>query len=177
MTAFGELAALGRRLERLRGRLDKQREVAAFLRSLDAEEVPLAVAFLAGRPFATSDPRVLGVRGLGRGGPDGGAPMPPLTLNDVADAFGQVAAAAGAGSRRARDARLAELSARASSDEHEFLNRIIGGEMRTGVSEGLLLEAIAAAWSAAVSRATVCSPPNSTVDRISTVSSARSPAA
>jgi|RhiMetdeSRZDD1v2_1073273.scaffolds.fasta_scaffold102505_2 DNA ligase 1 len=150
MTAFAELAALGRRLERLRGRLDKQHEVAGFLRSLSADEIPSAVAFLAGRAFPTSDPRVLGVRGLGRSGRDDDATGPRLTLSDVAEAFAEVAAAAGAGSRRVRDARLAELAARASKDEREFLNRIIGGEMRTGVSEGLLLEAIAAAWAADV---------------------------
>jgi len=150
MTAFAELADLGRRLERLRGRLDKQREVAGFLRSLSGDEVPVAVAFLAGRPFPTSDPRVLGVRGLGRAGRDGEATGPPLTLGGVAEAFTDVAAAAGAGSRRVRDARLAELAARASAEEREFLNRIIGGEMRTGVSEGLLLEAIGAAWGADV---------------------------
>src|SRR5688572_12434394 len=103
MTAFGELSALGRRLERLRGRLDKQREVATFLRSLGVDEVPVAVAFLAGRAFPTSDPRVLGVRGLGGGGRDAVTAGPPLTLGDVAEAFGDVAAAVGAGSRRARD--------------------------------------------------------------------------
>jgi DNA ligase 1 len=151
MTPFAELAALGRRLERLRGRLDKLREVATFLRSLDPDEVPTAVAFLAGRAFPTSDPRVLGVRGLGRAGTDDVQPAGPgLTLADVAAAFGDVARAAGAGSRRARDARLVQLAAAASADEREFLARIIGGEMRTGVSEGLLLEAIAAAWSADV---------------------------
>ena len=151
MTPFAELAALGRRLERLRGRLDKLREVATFLRALDPAEVPTAVAFLAGRPFPTSDPRVLGVRGLGRAAAATvHAAAPGLTLADVAAAFGEVAAAAGAGSRRARDARLAQLAAVASAEEREFLARIIGGEMRTGVSEGLLLEAIAAAWGAEV---------------------------
>src|SRR2546423_722724 len=131
MTTFADLAALGRRLERLRGRLDKQREVATFLRSLALDEVPIAVAFLAGRPFPTSDPRVLGVRGLVRGGSEPGVSIhPPLTLASVAEAFAEVAAAAGAGSRRTRDARLADLSARASADEREFLGRIIGGEMR-----------------------------------------------
>jgi len=158
MTAFAELSALGRRLERLRGRLDKQREVATFLRSLTTDEVPVAVAFLAGRAFPTSDARVLGVRGLGRSGREEAPGGLPLTLGDVAEAFAEVAGAAGAGSRRARDARLADLSARASAEEREFLGRIIGGEMRTGVSEGLLLEAIAAAWGAdvaAVRRATL----------------------
>ena len=84
MTAFAELAALGRRLERSRGRLDKRREVAAFLRVLDPEEVPIAVAFLAGRPFPTSDPRVLGVRGLGRGAAEIVSPDEPSAAEVVA---------------------------------------------------------------------------------------------
>jgi DNA ligase-1 len=146
MTAFAELAALGRRLEGTRGRLDKRDAVVAFLRSLDAREIPSAVAFLAGRAFPASDPRVLGVRGVGRSRGGASASAEPLTLLDVAAAFGEVAAASGAGSRRVRDEHLARLAARASPDELDFLNRIVFGEMRTGVSEGLLLEAIAAAW-------------------------------
>jgi DNA ligase-1 len=66
-------------------------------------------------------------------------------LGDVADAFAAVAEAAGSGSRRLREARLTELAARATAEEREFLGRIIGGELRTGVSEGLVLEAVAAA--------------------------------
>src|SRR5206468_1380220 len=83
----------------------------------------------------------------------GGAEGAPLTLLDVAGAFADVAAATGAGVRRTRDERLARLAARASADERDFLNRIIGGEMRTGVSEGLLLEAIALAWGVELSAA------------------------
>ena len=149
MTRFADFAALGRRLERARGRLDKRDEVARFLKSLGADEVAAAVAFLGARPFPSSDPRVLGVRGLPRGVPSSDAEVaggPSLTLGDVTGAFADVAAATGAGARRARDARLADLAARGSPDERDFLNRIIGGEMRTGVSDGLLLEAIAAAW-------------------------------
>ncbi|MGH7357131.1 MAG: ATP-dependent DNA ligase, partial [Candidatus Rokuibacteriota bacterium] len=41
----------------------------------------------------------------------------------------------------------------ASPEEREFLGRIVSGEMRTGVSDGLVLEAIGAAWS--VERETV----------------------
>jgi DNA ligase-1 len=148
MTRFAELADLGRRLERTRGRLEKRDAVARFLRALAPDEITPAVAYLAGRAFATSDPRVLGVRGLphvvSSGGDETGR---PLTFIDVGQAFADVAAAAGAGARRARDERLARLAARATPDERDFLARIIGGEMRTGVSEGLLLEAIAAAWS------------------------------
>ena len=143
MTLFADFAALGRRLEGTAGRLDKRRLVAEFLARVTPEEVASAVAFLTAHAFPTSDPRVLGVRGLPRGVPEGGGP--PLTLADVSAAFAAVAEAAGAGSRRAREARLVELAARATPDEREFLGRIIGGELRTGVSDGLVLAAIAAA--------------------------------
>ena len=143
MTAFADFAALGRRLEATPGRLDKRRLVADFLRAVAPGEVALAVAFLTGHPFPTADPRVLGVRGLPRGVP---APAgSTLTLGDVGDAFASVAEAAGAGARRVREARLTELAARATAEEREFLGRIIGGELRTGVSDGMVLEAIAAA--------------------------------
>src|SRR3989441_4692418 len=147
MPRFADFAALGRRLERARGRLEKRDEVARFLRTLAPDEIATAVAFLAARAFPASDPRVLGVRGLPSERPgEAEALLGPLTLLHVAEAFADVAAAAGSGVRRARDERLARLASRASDDEREFLARIVGGEMRTGVSEGLLLEAIAAAW-------------------------------
>ncbi|MBI4638111.1 MAG: ATP-dependent DNA ligase [Candidatus Rokubacteria bacterium] len=143
VTAFAELVALCRRLESTPRRLEKLRLVADFLGRVADDEVATAVAFLGGRPFPASDPRVLGVRGLPEAaGPEGGE---PLRLGDVAAAFAEVADASGPGSRRLREERLAALAARAGPAEAEILGRIVGGEMRTGVSDGLLLEAIAAA--------------------------------
>jgi len=153
MTRFADFAALGRRLERARGRLEKRDEVARFLKALAPDEIATTVAFLAGRAFPASDPRVLGVRGLPRESSRVPDEREGETLRDVAEAFADVAAATGAGARRARDERLARLASRVSADEREFLARIIGGEMRTGVSEGLLLEAIAAAWGVDVAAA------------------------
>ena len=69
MTRFAELEGLCRSLEASSGRLDKLRLVAEFLRGVDAEEVATAVAYLTGRAFPASDPRVLGVRGLPVAGP------------------------------------------------------------------------------------------------------------
>jgi len=138
-----QLAALCRMLEATPRRLDKLRLVAEFLRALEAEEVATAVAYLTGRAFPTSDARVLGVRGLPRAGEC--ALEPSLTLAEVAQTFAAVAAARGAGSRRIREERLAGLAARATEDERALLWRIITGEMRTGVSDGLVLEAIALA--------------------------------
>jgi DNA ligase-1 len=141
--AFSEFADLCRRLATTAGRLDKRRLTADYLRGLDPDEVAPAVDFLTGRAFPPTDPRTLNVRGLP---PAPSAPIgPPLTLTDVADAFAAVAATSGAGSRRARDELLAALAARAAPDEREVIARIIGGEMRNGVSDGLVLEAIAEA--------------------------------
>src|SRR5215510_16581275 len=108
MASLAELAALCRQLADTPGRLDKRRLVAEYLRSLPAGDVALAVAYLTGRPFPLSDPRVLNVRGLPRT-PEG-AVAPTLELADVAVAFAGVADAAGSGSRRLRDERLGALA-------------------------------------------------------------------
>jgi DNA ligase-1 len=147
MTRLELLAALCKDLDATSRRLDKVRLVAEFLRALDADEVAAAVAYLTGRPFSASDARVLGARGLPVAGP--AAAEPSLTLADVAEAFAAVAGARGAGSRTVREERLAGLTARATEDERALLWRIITNQMRTGVSDGLVLEAIALATGAA----------------------------
>jgi DNA ligase 1 len=143
MGVFRDFAALCRALEATRGRLEKRALVAEYLKALPDDDLPSAVAFLSGRPFPVSDPRTLSVRGLPPAAAD--AVGEPLTIGDVVAAFGEIAEASGTGSRARREARLTELAARASPVEREYLGRIIFGEMRTGVSDGLVLEAIAAA--------------------------------
>jgi DNA ligase 1 len=147
MAEFARLADLCRRLRTTPGRLDKLALLADYLRTLPADAVGTAVAFLTGRAFAQSDPRVLGVRWL-PSLPEPPAASTSLTLGDVAAAFAEVAEAGGAGARRTRDDLLRVLAARASDDERETLQRIITGEMRTGVSDGLVLDAIARAFAA-----------------------------
>src|SRR5438093_1323277 len=147
MIEFARLADLCRRLRTSPGRLDKPAMLADYRRALPPDAVGPAVAFLTGRPFPQSDPRVLGVRWL-PSLTDGPAAATSLTLGDLSAAFGEIAEAGGAGSRRTRDDLLRALAARASADERETLQRIITGEMRTGVSDGLVLEAIARAFAA-----------------------------
>jgi DNA ligase 1 len=150
MALWSELAALRARVAASPGRLAKRRLVADYLRSLPEEDVPRAVTYLSGRAFPVSDPRVLNVRGLPA--PSAVAsPGAPLTLADVARAFGDVAEASGAGARRARESVLAELAARATEEERDLVQRVIFGEMRMGLSEGLVLEAIAEAAAVPVS--------------------------
>ena len=146
-----DFAALCRALEQRRGRLEKRGLVADYLRTLPDGDVPHAVAFLTGRPFPVSDPRTLSVRGLASSAP--AADVASLMIADVAEAFAAIAAPNGAGARAQREAALVALAARATPMEREYLSRIIGGEMRTGVSEGLVLEAIAVASGASLDSA------------------------
>ena len=84
MTAFADFTTLCVELVRTASRLGKRRLVAEFLRTLPADEVASAVAFMTGRPFPVSDPRVLNVRGLPAPARDvGPATGPPLTIADV----------------------------------------------------------------------------------------------
>src|SRR5258705_8293137 len=163
MALLSELTALRARVAASPGRLEKRRLVAEYLRGLSPEDLTLAVTYLSGRAFPVSDARVLNVRGLPEAKAPSPCPLPggervlgALTLADVAEAFGAVAESVGPGARKARDARLGELVARASAEERDLLQRVIYGEMRMGLSEGLVLEAIAEAASvspAAVRRA------------------------
>ncbi len=73
--------------------------------------------------------------------PDGAA----LSLCDVWRAFQDIAAAKGAGSREHKDQILLSLLQRASPLEAKYVVKVAIGEMRHGVSEGLLVEAIASA--------------------------------
>jgi DNA ligase-1 len=146
MVELGRFVDLCRRLRASPGRLDKLALLAEYLRLLPAAAIGTAVAFLTARAFPSSDPRVLGVRALPTVA--GGAAGPPLSLADVSAAFAAVADAGGAGSQRRRDDLLRALATRASPEERQIIQNIIGGEMRMGVSDGLVLEAIGRAFSA-----------------------------
>jgi DNA ligase-1 len=143
MTLLSDLAILRARVAASPGRLEKRRLVADYLRGLSLEDVPRAVTYLSGRAFPATDPRVLNVRSLPA--PEAASTAASLTLADVAEAFGAVAAAGGAGARGLRESRLRELAERASEIERDLLQRILYGEMRMGLSDGLVLEAVAEA--------------------------------
>jgi DNA ligase-1 len=139
MTSLSALVILCLGLESTPGRLDKLRLVTDFLSALGPDEAAGAVAYLTGRACYASDLRVVSGVGLPVAG---AAAVASLTLADVDLAFAAVATATGAGSRRMREERLTALAARATGPEQAWLRRIITGEMRTGVSDGLVLEAI-----------------------------------
>ncbi|MDQ7844294.1 MAG: ATP-dependent DNA ligase [Armatimonadota bacterium] len=80
----------------------------------------------------------------------------PLTLSAVQTAFERMAAATGAGSRQVRLEGMRSLFKDADPREAKYLVRIITSDLRVGLKEGLLEEAIAKAFAqppAAVRRA------------------------
>jgi len=69
----------------------------------------------------------------------------PLSLEEVWQTFQEIAAAAGPGSRQRKDRLLQSLFQRSCALEAKYLAKLSVGEMRHGVSEGLLLDSIALA--------------------------------
>ncbi len=149
---FAAFAALCYELEKTPGRLAKIAAAAEYLKRLDRDEIRPGVAFLSGRPFPVSDPRTLDV---GPGALADAYELPetrngdkPLTILEAAEDFGKIAEAAGKGSRREKFARLRALIEKTAPAERRILFRILHNELRVGLHDGLILEAIAKASAA-----------------------------
>jgi DNA ligase-1 len=147
---FSDFAALCYELEKTPGRLAKIAAAADYLRPLKPDEIRPAVAFLSGRPFLISDPRTLDI---GAGSFSHVADVPqaeasvlsPLKIIDVANSFAQIAEASGKGSRELKYAHLRELVEMTSAEERPILFRLLHNELRIGLHDGLIQEAIARA--------------------------------
>src|SRR5260370_19647373 len=70
-------------------------------------------------------------------------PEPTLTIRELNDKFAEIAAIEGRHARNRKLEALRELFTRAWAFEGKYVAKILIGEMRHGVSEGLMLEAIA----------------------------------
>jgi DNA ligase-1 len=73
----------------------------------------------------------------------GADPDPTLTIRELNEKFAEIAAIEGRHARKRKLDALRDLFARASAFEGKYIAKILIGEMRHGVSEGLMLEAIA----------------------------------
>ena len=174
-STFAELAAAAAAVGATRSKNAKRDLLAAYLRDLPPEDLGPACAFFAGRPLADQAAR-LGMgwvqqgAALGRASGvdqetlraaylrhsdfgDAAAELlatveragPLLTVSDVARTFEAIA---NAGSGEERIGLLADLFARASPEEARFIGRVSSRETRIGLREGLLEEAVAAAFGA-----------------------------
>src|SRR5258706_4603744 len=155
-------------------KLKKQQLLAVYFRSLDDEDLRRAVRFASGRTFSATDERVLNVGWrvisdvvlslvlidevkfhelIVKSGEVGEAlslvwppreVTPPLTLEDLAGAFEELAATRGG--ERKREIISDLFSHCAHPREATYLAKIIFGDLRTGVQDGVLLAAIAEAF-------------------------------
>ena len=149
-TPFSDLAGLCKALEATTKRKEKISLLSKFLRGLEPSEVSPAVLMVVGSIFPEFDSRTLEVgwrtmKNVLEGGRQTTLFDEPLTIGYVHDTLTKIAEASGTGSRRVKTSLLEGLIARADPSEVEVLVRIIFGEMRIGVSEGMMLEGIAAA--------------------------------
>jgi DNA ligase-1 len=68
-----------------------------------------------------------------------------LAIGEVDEELAAIASAAGSGSGQERKRRLAALFARATTEERDFLRRLLLGDLRQGALEGLMVVAVAKA--------------------------------
>src|SRR5947208_7436414 len=170
-------------LEAVSGTTSKLQKIdllAAYLQSLNDEELRIACTYLTGAPFPAGDGRALNVGWSaiadavldvsGASGEDldrsylahgdlGSvaaelltrkvrSPLfpTPLTLTTVNEVFSRLAASSGKGSRQVKLEAMRSVFENADPLEAKYLVRIITSDMRVGLKEGLLEEAVAKAF-------------------------------
>jgi DNA ligase-1 len=140
---FSDVVLASAAVAATRSRLAKVDTLAGALRAADlATEVPAVVGFLIGQP---RQGRIgTGWRTLMKleVAPAAGA---TLTVADVDLALTQLATTSGTGSTAARTVLLTSLLTRATTSEHDFLLRLLTGELRQGALEGVMVDAVAKA--------------------------------
>ena len=73
-----------------------------------------------------------------------------LTIVEVCSSFEAISQAEGSGSRTRKERQIASLLSQATPLEAKYLVKIFTGEMRTGLSEGLMEQAVAEAFEASL---------------------------
>ncbi|MGA7987952.1 MAG: ATP-dependent DNA ligase [Candidatus Dormiibacterota bacterium] len=185
MTTLLQLANAGDLIAGTSSKLAKVRILADFLAATDGDEVALGARYFTGFVFPTGDERTLNIGGAAFSsvlrdvsGVDDAAigaawrrhsdtgdvtrellerhartEFTPISLHDLDRTFAEIADARGP---KPRAALLRDLLSGVSPNEARYIAKLITGELRIGLREGLVEEAIAAAFAAdqlAVSRA------------------------
>jgi DNA ligase-1 len=144
---LAQLVDTSRSIAQMRSRSSKIACLAQCLRRMTPEEVPSGVAMLSGSLRQ-------GKVGIGSAALSRAAPAPAgavdLSIFEVDRAFEEIAAIAGSGAESRRGERLGALLALATREEQDFLLRVAVGELRQGALEGLVTEAVAAAFAVPV---------------------------
>src|SRR6266540_1789338 len=175
LSEFAKFATVGEQIAATPAKLEKIRLLADYLRTLDQEQLPIATTYFTGHAFAQSDLRTLQVGGsiiyrammaaselseaefhrMAHGHGDAGKTAlealhertkpEPFTLEQSRDFFNALHKARSAVAKtELLRSRLATLSAR----EGQYVVKILSGDLRIGLREGLVEEAIARAFEA-----------------------------
>jgi DNA ligase-1 len=138
-----DLVATSAAVRATSARREKIALLAGFLTRLAPPEVPVAIGFLIGWP--RQGRFGIGWATLAAARPSSAAVTAELSLLDVDARFETLKALKGPRSTAERQRLLAELLARATAVEQDFLLALLTGEVRQGAVEGILLEAVASA--------------------------------
>jgi DNA ligase 1 len=168
-----EFARTGAAVAATRSKLAKTEVLAGYFKSLDPSDLRLAATWMTGRPFSLNDQRTMQLGGsaiwkavqaltgaesdelshiyLKHSDPGdwaeevlaGHTRPEPVTLAEVGMAFAEIEAAGGAAAKLERfTALLARLDPRAA----RYVVKILANDLRIGLQEGLVEEAIAKAF-------------------------------
>lgn len=140
---LAQLAEVAERVRATGSRNEKIALLAGLLRSASPDEAELAVAYLSGGlpqgRIGVGPATVRDVLGQSRPGAAG------LELSALDSGLSDLAATTGPGSGQRRRALLTSLFAGKPVSERDFLAALVLGELRQGVLEGLMQEAVALA--------------------------------
>jgi DNA ligase-1 len=170
---FNDFALVCERLAATTKKLEKAALLKEYLAALTDADLMLSTRFLAGRPFALADERVLSVgwavvrdaicalsgmppeefgalaTRMGEAGSAAeialaghAAPAPALTLSDIGAFYTALAVARGPSQKRPL---LIDVLRQATPLEAKYLIKIMGGDLRIGLQEGQLEDALARA--------------------------------
>src|SRR5690348_14960992 len=173
-----EFAKAGAAVGRTPATLEKTRTLGAYFRTLDEDDLRRAAVYMSGRAFPPSQRRTLGlgwstlskvISSVSRQDDaaldriyrkhsdigdwageavDGATEPAPVTLADVASTLEAIRNARGNAKARPLEAMLRRLDAESA----RFFIKIISGEMRIGLSEGLVEAAIAEAFNVLITQ-------------------------
>jgi DNA ligase-1 len=141
---FAEVARVSGEIARTSARSRKTVMLAAFFRAAEPADVPVAIAYLAGRlPQGR-----LGVGWAALRDRASPADVPTLSVAAVDAALTAVARSSGVGSHATRRTLLQDLFAEATEEEQRYLLALITGEVRQGALDAAAVEGLAAATDA-----------------------------
>jgi DNA ligase-1 len=140
---LADVVATSERVRATSSRNGKVALLAELLAPASPDEARLVVAWLSG--YLPQGRIGLGPAALEVADRVPASARPVLGIEDVDRAFTAIHEVAGAGSKGERERRLADLFARATAGERFFLVALLGGGLRQGALEGVVLEALARA--------------------------------